>query len=102
MTDITLPEGFGTLGEALQRVHAAAKEAVAELNKMQPTRDFWCVFPLEVVQTRFCIDQDGDVEIEVIIEEAAPDAVDLRQAVWGYIAARHPELAAYVFVQTEW
>lgn len=102
---IILPEGFGTFDEALQRVHATAKEAVAELNEMRPRPNghlFSCRWPLFVPQTRFCIDQDGDVEIEVCVTSADASSCDLHSAVKNYIAARHPELAAYVLVVSEW
>lgn len=105
MADLTLPEGFGTFDEALQRVHATAKEAVAELNEMRPRPSgerFSCRWPLFVSQTRFCIDQDGDVEIEVCVTSADQHSADLHKAVKDYIAARHPELAAYVLVVSEW
>lgn len=102
MDSIVLPEGFSTIKNTLTILHATAQEAVAEANNMPRPNSINCVWPLHVTQTQFCVDQDGVIELTILVEEADRCNPELAQHIFNFVAQRHPELAAYVFVRTEW
>lgn len=98
---IILPEGFGTIQGALDTLLASAKDACAELSEQRPS-GVSAIWPIYARTSSFCIDNEGDITLAVLIEEAAPNEKTICVFVHEFIIERHPEFGAYLEIVTEW